>query len=271
MKYSKNYKFEYEQTLRDDFRPWAGHKYFAYDLIEYLKPEIVVELGTHYGTSFFSFCQSVKDHHLKTKLYAVDSWEGEKHSGHYDGSVYELVKSMKENHYSELSIHLLKMYFNEALKLFDEKSIDLLHIDGLHTYEAVKEDFESWLPKMKSNGIVLFHDISIINDPKRADFGVNKLWNELKKQYITFDFYHSYGLGVLILDAKIHENFINQSENYKYFYTVVADDKYRAYYSKTRKQLTSLEAEHLSSKKQLKRIKKSLWWRLGALMNPGYK
>jgi hypothetical protein len=67
--------------------------------------------------------------------------------------------------------------------------IDLLHIDGLHTYEAVKNDFETWFPKTSENAIVMFHDtISFPND-------VGKLFNELP--YYKTNFTHSAGLGIL--------------------------------------------------------------------------
>jgi hypothetical protein len=44
-----NPKFEYEKILQDTSFPWAGHKYFAYDLISNTKPQKIVELGTEYG------------------------------------------------------------------------------------------------------------------------------------------------------------------------------------------------------------------------------
>lgn len=45
-----------------------------------------------------------------------------------------------------------------AAHLMRSKKIDLLFIDGDHTYEGVKADIESWIPHVKKDGVVVFHD-----------------------------------------------------------------------------------------------------------------
>ena len=172
---------------------WVGHIPFAAWLIHAFKPNLFVELGTHTGNSYFAFCQAVKKYNVKTQCFAVDTWQGDEHAGLYTQSVYDEVNAYHEEHYSAFS-QLLRMTFDEALSNFDDASVDLLHIDGLHTYEAVKHDFESWLPKLAPGAIVLFHDTQV----KDRDFGVWKLWSELSSIYPNhLEFVHSNGLGVI--------------------------------------------------------------------------
>ncbi len=171
---------------------WSGHLCFASDLIGALKPSLLVELGTHYGESYFGMCQAIQEQGIVCKSYAVDLWRGDPHTGFYDASVYQEVNAYNENNYAHFST-LLRTTFDDAHRNFSDQSIDLLHIDGLHTYEAVRHDFEFWLPKVRPGGIVLLHDILA----RHLDFGVWRLWEDLVRQFPHFEFSHDYGLGVV--------------------------------------------------------------------------
>lgn len=173
--------------------PWAGHRSFAYDLVRFMEPESIVELGAHKGGSFFAFCQAVKDAKLSTELIAVDTWKGDEHAGAYGEEVFELFGKIVKECFAEQKVVLRRMLFEEAMAEVPDESIELLHIDGLHTYEAVKGDFESWLPKLAKNGVVLFHDTA-----EDTGYGSAEYWKDLKAEYKHFlEFPHSWGLGVL--------------------------------------------------------------------------
>ena len=179
---------------------WIGHIPFAGWIMEEHKPTVMVELGTHTGVSYSAFCQAVIENNLPTKCYAVDTWQGEEHAGNYDNSVYDEYSLYHQQRFASFS-QLLRMTFDDALSYFTDGSVDLLHIDGLHTYEACKHDFDTWLPKMSELGIILFHDTKV----REREFGVWKLWEEVSKQYPAFEFHHSHGLGVLLVGKDIPE------------------------------------------------------------------
>ncbi|MEX6701639.1 class I SAM-dependent methyltransferase [Peribacillus frigoritolerans] len=187
-------KFQYENETASILTEsaWIGHRYFAYDLVSFMKPQTVVELGTHWGLSFFSFCQAIVDNHINAKCYAVDGWRGDVHTGQYQENVYETVNNVVQSYYDPVA-ELVRKTFDEALHQFMDNSIDVLHIDGAHTYNDVSHDFYTWLPKLADNGVILFHDIRV----RHGNFGVYKLWDELIIQYPHFEFDHSYGLGIL--------------------------------------------------------------------------
>jgi len=202
-------------SLRKPYRlapplSWAGHIPFMFWLIEQAKPAVVVELGTHSGNSYFAACQAIQANHLPAVCYAVDTWQGDEHAGIYDSSVYDDVAAYNESRYKAFS-SLLRMTFNEALGYFSDGSIDLLHIDGLHTYEAVRHDFESWLPKLSEQGVALFHDTNV----RERGFGVWKLWDELLGHYPAVTFDHSHGLGVLFTGNALKPVFAELLDDWK--------------------------------------------------------
>jgi hypothetical protein len=173
---------------------WLGHVPFALWLVEQTKPDMLVELGTHHGHSYFSYCAGVVANGLPTKCYAVDTWQGDEHAGTYGEEIFAQVHERNQAQFHAFS-RLLRMTFDEAVAHFSDGTVDVLHIDGLHTYEAVRHDYETWLPKLSSRGVILFHDSNV----RERDFGVWRLWEELKDRHPSIEFQHSHGLGVLFV------------------------------------------------------------------------
>jgi O-antigen biosynthesis protein len=179
---------------------WNEHVPFAGWVVEAAQPRRIVELGVHIGVSYFAFCEAVRDFGLSTECFAVDHWLGDRHSGEYGEDVFKSVNDLNNERYLTFST-LLRKSFDDALEEFQSGAVDLLHIDGLHTYEAVKNDFEKWLPKMSRRGVVLLHDTA----ERKGDFGVYRLMNELRQQYSVFEFAHGHGLGVVAVGPSAPE------------------------------------------------------------------
>lgn len=176
---------------------WLEHIPFAFWLIEAHRPKVFVELGSHHGTSYFAFCQAVEKLGLATQCFAVDTWKGDEHAGFYDEKIFAKVKAHNDSQYSGFS-RLVRSTFDEALGHFTDGTIDLLHIDGLHTIEAVRHDFQTWLPKLSDNAVVIMHDTNV----RERKFGVFQLFEELSQRYPSFNFVHGHGLGVLGVGKK---------------------------------------------------------------------
>jgi len=172
---------------------WESHVPFLYCLLNYFKPRRFVELGTHHGNCFFAACQVSKQSGYSVDCVAVDTWAGDEHTGNYEDKVFIEFKQILKRDYQQG--RYIRKLFADASKQFEQGSIDLLHIDGLHTYEAVSEDFMTWLPTLSDRGIIMFHD----TQERTRGFGVWKFWAEISDKYPSFEFEHGHGLGVLLV------------------------------------------------------------------------
>jgi len=183
---------------------WIGHIPFAFELIARQRPGVIVELGTYSGSSFAAFCQAVEACGLRTKCYGVDLWQGDVHMGRFEEDLYREISAYMAATYPAIAT-LVRKDFNEAAAQFADGSVDLLHIDGTHTLEAVTNDLRTWLPKMSQSGVILFHDINVTVEnagPAARKFGVRQVFDEVKPRYPHFEFSHCWGLGVLVVGAK---------------------------------------------------------------------
>lgn len=174
---------------------WAGHVPFAFLLMKCLRPATVVELGVFAGNSLFAFAQAAAELDLAVRIHGIDTWESDPHSGGYDGdAMYRLVDRHRAETYPD-RVELHRATFDAARARFAAGSVDLLHIDGYHRYDAVAHDYATWRETLAPRAVVLFHDIAV----REGDFGVWRFWDELKATHgaeRTFEFSHSNGLGV---------------------------------------------------------------------------
>jgi hypothetical protein len=177
---------------------WFGHVPFAHWLVGVTRPRIFVEIGTNAGVSYAAFCQAVVAEGLATRCYAVDTWKDDQRAGSDLDEVFADLAAYHDSRFAGLS-QMLRCASEEACGMFRDCSIDLLHIDEGKTCEAVKRNFERWLPKLSERGVVLFNGIS----ERSADCGVQRLWEVISRNRPSFEFAHGNGLGVLCVGTEV--------------------------------------------------------------------
>ena len=159
----------------------------------------ILEIGTGSGGTLYLFSQ-LSD--KKAKIISVDlrhpSWKIDFYN--------KLVRPSQKLFLVGGDSHRIQT-LNKIKRILKNQKLDLLFIDGDHSYKGVKSDFEMYKNLVKKGGVIAFHDIAagyIIN-PEWA--GVNKFWNEVKNKYETTEIIESkkqrgFGIGVIFYDGK---------------------------------------------------------------------
>ena len=166
------------------------------DDVRKLEPKRVVEIGTSMGGTLY----------LWTRLAQADATiisadlPGGKFGGGYSPLRTPLYQSFAR---AQQKLHLLRVDSHEKATLEQVKQllggepIDFLFIDGDHTYEGVKQDWEMYSPLVRPGGLVAFHDIAMNYD----DTQVKRFWDELTPLVRHREYaYHPkgfYGIGVV--------------------------------------------------------------------------
>lgn len=71
-----------------------------------------------------------------------------------------------------------------------DKDIDILFIDGDHTYAGVKADYEKYEPYVVKGGLIILHDIT------NRRVGVPCFWKEIKALKVNLNL-NNVGLGII--------------------------------------------------------------------------
>jgi len=166
-----------------DFKSGLGDSaWLLYGLARSIKPKVCVEIGSARGKSACAVGLALR-RNGGGRLYAIDphsptNWND---TGSVDsfGLITEHLRKAGVGEFVEI----VRKTSNDAAKGWDRK-IDLIFIDGDHSYEGVKADWELFLPHLNEFGVVVFHDTLWDIRPdgihNRADMGVPRFVDELR-------------------------------------------------------------------------------------------
>jgi predicted O-methyltransferase YrrM len=172
-------------------------------LIEKHPPATVLEIGTERGGTFFLFTQVATPDALLISLDLPPSpgcqypaWR-EKLYRHFARG-RQRIETLRGDSHSQQGLDLVR-------RQLAGRPLDLLFIDGDHSYDGVKKDFEMFSPLVPPTGIIGFHDI--VDGPEIYVGGVPRFWRELKQTRPHLEFVKSWqqggwGIGVLPPAAK---------------------------------------------------------------------
>jgi Methyltransferase domain len=171
---------------------WLGHAAFVHALVLYLRPRVIVDLGVLQGCSTVAMALALK-RLGRGVVYAVDTWEGDEDTGFYGPDVFDRFREEIQLLDLEQQVIPLKMRFEEAPGHITEP-VDLLHVDGFHTFRAARSDFRLFRPQLRPGSVALFHDVYNWN------FGeMLLLWRLLALRYRSYRIKHSSGLGIVLI------------------------------------------------------------------------
>lgn len=141
------------------------------------KLETVVEIGTARGGVLYSLCQSASENAV---IVSIDLPRGE-FGGGYKASDEDRFRAFAKGK-QKMSFLRLDSHLESTKRKLSGivGKVDLLFIDGDHTYKGVKKDWKMYAPMVKKGGIVVFHDIC--HHPTVPTCQVDKFWKEIKEK-----------------------------------------------------------------------------------------
>ena len=169
------------------------------NLLEGRTSRTVVEIGTARGGVFWALCQVAEKNALLVSIDLPGGAFGGGYSEHDVGIFKRFAKGKQKLHFLREDSHKEKT--KRALeRILKGRKVDLLLIDGDHTYKGVKKDWEMYSSLVKK-GMIVFHDICHhVNVPECQ---VDKLWAEIAPKFSTTEFIDPQdttwgGIGVIV-------------------------------------------------------------------------
>lgn len=172
---------------------WKGYENFALWLVQTLHPKTIVDLGFDRGLSTIAFA-----YRNRGNVYGIDWFE----EGNYAAKSFALDSAFRNIsnairfNYAK-NIHLIIGPFKDVSKKWTRK-IDILHIDCVHTYSSVKHNYENWGRYLKTESLILIHDVLAFPEE------TGRFFHELPHHKLIFP--GTQGLGVATYNKALIED-----------------------------------------------------------------
>lgn len=154
-------------------------------LVRRRSPRVVVEIGTAHGGTLYAWCRvAARD----ATIVSIDL-----PGGPFGGPDPPADLAMLR-HYGrpEQELHFLRDDSHDVVTrdrlegILRGRKVDFLMIDGDHTYDGVKQDFEMYSPLVGAGNPIAFHDV--LPHPTVPSCEVDRLWKEVKSGYRHVEF-----------------------------------------------------------------------------------
>jgi hypothetical protein len=201
--YSPLFKRSTTQVLLRHYGAQTGHKinmstgnlgfgFLHYAFINLIRPERILCIGSQYGFIPAMFALACKDNKWGHVDF-VDAGKEENEPGSW-GGVGFWKKNKAKDYFSVLDLSSRITVYLTTTKQFARKSKgrkwEYIYIDGDHSYNGIKTDYNLFWPRLTNGGMMGFHDISLRGLYHGQEYGVSKFWKELKQSY---KFYFNFG------------------------------------------------------------------------------
>lgn len=163
--------------------------------LESLKPETLCEIGAAGGGSLFLFCRAASS---KARILSLDIAYTPVKMKTFKcfASDRQKITCLKADSHDLTAI-------DKARKWLNGGAFDFLFIDGDHTFESVRRDYDYYAPFVRRGGLIAFHDIA--EDARGRTGGVPALWKILKSEHpesfteiVENHDQNGFGIGVLV-------------------------------------------------------------------------
>jgi len=155
--------------IKSELLIWANE-------VALLKPKAAMEIGTFHGGTLFLLCRLASP---DANIISVDQYEG-RMRGSRKLIYYSFLTNGQHLRIIEADSHS-KQTLTRVSDQLAGRDLDFLFIDGDHSYEGVKQDFDMYSPLVRPGGVIAFHDI--VPHPAEAQCHVHEFWNEVKQRY----------------------------------------------------------------------------------------